>query len=578
MVYSLVYNWVIRSVFDLGIKDVNFSFKLFRRELLSAAGARWGTGGYGELALTWPAFLAAGRVAALPAVSYVRHCPPNAEPPWGSPLDALDHYEAILSRTDLDPAKRELVLGELARHGLMLLDEAAEKDRRALFARLARAYQEHVSGPPRGQWRRVLQSGSYNALRAFDAARAGRRTVARSRRSLERPARRVAGRARRWSLERHYAAERRRPIDPDLAVYAAYWYRGYSCNPRAIYEMARELVPAARGVWVVGPDRVDSLPAGVEHVVAGTPEYYTAIARARYLVNNVNFPNHLVKREGSVHVQTHHGTPLKVMGLDQRHAPVSGQKMDFEALARRCARWDYSVSSNPFSTLIWERTYPFRYETLEVGYPRNDALANATPEDALRVREELGIEPGRTAVLYAPTHREWQRRFESPLDLAAVARGLGPDHVVLARVHYFYEADPVLGELHRAGRILDVSAHPSIEELCIASDVLVTDYSSLMFDYGVLDRPIIIYAPDWEVYKALRGVYFDLMAEPPGIVTARQGELIATLRSGDDDPEARAAFRARFCPLDDGRAAERVVRRVWFGERAVAAPQPAALR
>jgi CDP-glycerol glycerophosphotransferase len=124
-----------------------------------------------------------------------------------------------------------------------------------------------------------------------------------------------------------------------------------------------------------------------------------------------------------------------------------------------------------------------------------------------------------------------------------------------------------------------VSAQPSVETLYLAADVLITDYSSAMFDYAVLDRPIVIHAPDWELYRELRGTYFDLMAEPPGVVTTTEAELIDALRSGaawgEEARSLRSAFRARFCSLDDGHAAERVVRRVWLGERDVAAPAPA---
>ena len=117
------------------------------------------------------------------------------------------------------------------------------------------------------------------------------------------------------------------------------------------------------------------------------------------------------------------------------------------------------------------------------------------------------------------------------------------------------------------------AGHPSIEELCLAADVLVTDYSSIMFDYAVLDRPIVIHAADWEVYRTLRGTNFDLEQEPPGAFTRTEQQVAEAIRAGDPMPGARAAFRARFCSLDDGGAAERVVRRVWFGERAPA-PQP----
>jgi CDP-glycerol glycerophosphotransferase (TagB/SpsB family) len=231
---------------------------------------------------------------------------------------------------------------------------------------------------------------------------------------------------------------------------------------------------------------------------------------------------------------------------------------------RRCRRWDYSVSANPFSTLVWERAYPTRYETLEVGYPRNDVLANATAETVRGARERLGIANGQTAVLYAPTHREYSDDPTPPLDLAAFADGLGPDHVVMARLHYFHDEHPLLRRLHGEGRIRDVAGHPSVEELCLAADLLVTDYSSIMFDYAVLDRPIVIHAPDWEVYRERRGTYFDLMTEGPGVVGRTAADVVDAVRAnGAGAEEARAAFRARFCSLEDGHAAERVVRAVF---------------
>jgi CDP-glycerol glycerophosphotransferase len=361
--------------------------------------------------------------------------------------------------------------------------------------------------------------------------------------------------------QEYYRERLREPLDPDLAVYGAYWFRGYACNPRAIYEKARELVPNARGVWVVKRDAAGAVPPGVEYVHPRTREYWDLIARATYLINNVNFANHLIKREGSVHVQTHHGTPLKYMGLDLKRSETQGRGMDFDKLLERIARWDFSISSNPHSTGVWERVYPGTYETLEVGYPRNDALAGATPESVAAARAALGIEPGRTVVLYAPTHREYEEDFVPRLDLARLVDALGPDHAVLARLHYFYDSDPRVRELHGAGRLLDVASHPSVEELCLAADVLLTDYSSIMFDYAVLDRPIVIHAPDWDEYRARRGVYFDLLAEPPGLVARTQEEVTDALLAPSDD--GRAAFRERFCALDDGRAAERVVRRVW---------------
>jgi CDP-glycerol glycerophosphotransferase len=305
------------------------------------------------------------------------------------------------------------------------------------------------------------------------------------------------------------------------------------------------------------------MPADVSYVVSGSLAYYRSLARARWLVNNVNFPDFVRKRPGTVHVQTHHGTPVKVMGVDQGAFPVGSSGLDLPGLMRRCDRWDFSITSNPHSTEVWERAYPSTYETLEYGYPRNDRLALAGPAETREARALLGIPPDQTAVLYAPTHREYLAGFEPLVDLDELADGLGPDTVLLVRAHYFYPGASVSSR----SDVIDVSAYPCIEDLLVAADVLVTDYSSVMFDYGVLDRPIVVYAPDWDAYVRTRGVTFDLLAEPPGAVATSTADLVDAFRTGavwdDTATKARNQVRTQFCGLDDGGASERVVRRVF---------------
>jgi CDP-glycerol glycerophosphotransferase len=556
--------------------------KVFRRALLEDAGRlAAGSRPQCDLALLWPALLAAETVDALPTVSYVRREPPGVARSGdeeAAGFDVFAHYDAAFSaaeeRGDIPTVRRSALAAAMLRHELTLLRGLPAKDRREFLSGMSQGLRRHVEERPAAGGRRAglytsaVERDSYLAFVALELARRARGRLRRSRTALATRRRRRRKRARRKSLRRYYRSRLRQPIDPNLAIFAAYWYRGYSCNPRAIYEKARELVPGFRGVWVVNPGAETAVPPGVEHVIAGTREYYDVIARAGYFVNNVNFPNDVVKREGTVHVMTHHGTPLKLMGLDERRSPVS--RTNFAALMRRCARWDYSISSNPHSTLIWERVYPMPYETLEVGYPRNDALAASTDADVQRLRAELGIRAGQIAILYAPTHRDHERSFVPTLDLQAVADQLGTNYVLLSRAHYFYGANAGSAGLRRDGAVRDVAGHPSIEELCLAADVLVTDYSSIMFDYAVLDRPIVIHAPDWEAYQAVRGTYFDVIAEAPGVATRTEAELVDAFRSGEvwghDGRRARAAFRARFCTLEDGRAAERVVQRVWPGQ------------
>ncbi|WP_155390197.1 CDP-glycerol glycerophosphotransferase family protein [Catellatospora paridis] len=388
-------------------------------------------------------------------------------------------------------------------------------------------------------------------------------------RSISAKARRVTrqpSRALKYAL---YRAQLRLPLDEHLAVYSAYWNAAYSCNPAAIYEKARELAPHIRGVWVVKADRVANIPAGVDYVIEESPAYFRAMARAKYFISNANFPEYIVKRPGSVVVLTHHGTPLKLMGMDG--LTFAGRDGTGSAELRRLvARWDYSIAANPFSTEAWRTAFPGGYESLEYGYPRNDVLVSATPEHGVRVRAELGIEPGKRVILYAPTHRgSTPGARSSYLDAAALAESLGPDTVILARSHYFYEDRPSAAA--GAARVVDVTTHPRVEDLYLAADVLITDYSSTMFDFAVLDRPIAVYAADWSYYRRSRGAYFDIAEAHPGVIATTQDELVALFASGAvDGPDARqrrAAFRERFCALEDGRASERVVRRVLLGEQ-----------
>jgi CDP-glycerol glycerophosphotransferase (TagB/SpsB family) len=413
-----------------------------------------------------------------------------------------------------------------------------------------------------GVQHRLLASGAYTAFRALRGAN----------RKASGAAERVP-RPRMLRTRLRYARDLRRPLDPNLAVYSAYWGRGYACSPAAIHAKARELAPHIRSVFLVEPDAVDAVPKDVEHAVVGSRRYWEVLARAKYLVNNANFAEDVVKRRGSVHVQTQHGTPLKKMGVDQSTYPVvAAATGSFAKLLGRVDRWDYNISSNRHSTQMWERAFPGSYEALEYGYPRNDVYCTATADEVARVRRELGVPEGKTAVLYAPTHRDYQTGFDTDLDLEAFCAAAGDDVVVLLRAHYFYDQ----GRAKSSGRIIDVTGHRSSEDVCLAADALVTDYSSIMFDYANLDRPIVVYADDWEVYRETRGVYFDLMEAPPGPVARTPEELAQVFRDGSYANKAstalRAEFRSRFCEFDDGLAAERVVRRVFLGEPPEAIP------
>ncbi|MFJ8755282.1 CDP-glycerol glycerophosphotransferase family protein [Streptomyces sp. NPDC102441] len=521
--------------------------QLFRRAFWDTHRLRFTDGPYDDvLPVHRAAFLAsdAGALASLDRTCVrhrVRRTGTFATTPGRAHFGVIDAYERLAAETGGDPR----IPAARTAHLTAVLDDpgrTAPGDRAAFF---------RAAGLP----------GRYAAHRRGKAVRAVRARV------------RAIARAGRKSLRARvmralYRVDLHRPLDPNLAVYGAYWNRGVACNPAAVYAKARELVPHIHGVWAVSSRHRDRMPPGVPYVIEGSRAYWRTMATATYLVNNSSFPGGFTKRPGQVYLQTHHGTPLKTMGLDQLPYPALTKGVSFERIVAHTDQWDFSLSANPHSTEIWDRVYPSSYEQLPYGYPRNDILCGATAERTGKVRAELGIAPGSTVLLYAPTHRDYREGFLPRLDLERLVRELGPGCVLLVRAHYFYgrSAGTAAGD-----QVVDVTGHPHVEELFLAADGLITDYSSLMFDYACLDRPIITYVPDWDAYRAARGVYVDLLSgrpgDTPGAVATTEDELREVLRSGAwRSPEAdalRAAFRSRFCPYDDGRAAERVVRKVF---------------
>ncbi|GID30192.1 bifunctional glycosyltransferase/CDP-glycerol:glycerophosphate glycerophosphotransferase [Paractinoplanes brasiliensis] len=555
--------------------------KVVRREFLLRLGFVFEAGWYEDVSFSFPVMLAAPRISTLPrtCVHYrQRRTGAITRTVGDRHFEVFDHWDHAMALATRYASPGDEVRGLLFRrmiwHLLRVLrhDARVPRDSRArFFGRMHEMYRKYLpsagypmpAGAEAVRYRMVAR-GSYLPMRVFDFGLGKLRRV-------KRLARRAGGfvkrRARQAAGQIYYRVHLRLPIDPSLALYAAYWFHGVGCNPAAIAERAAELAPGLRHVWVVSPSRAGSLPPGTDHVVAGTLPYYRALGRARYLINNVNWPDRVVKRRGATHVMTHHGTPLKKMGVDQTDHPAGARDLDFKGQMRRADRWDFSITANAHTTAAWDSAYPCSYETLEVGYPRNDRLARATAADTAAARRELGVPDGRRVVLYMPTHREWLPPGQPVADVERLSQALGPDTVLLVRKHYF------TGDLEMPGGagIVDVSGHPVVEDLYLAADVLITDYSSAMFDFAVLDRPIVIFAPDWQVYRDLRGVYFDLLADPPGAVATDLAALADVFRSGayagKASQSARAAFRERFCYLDDGHAAERVVRRIFLDKK-----------
>ena len=366
--------------------------------------------------------------------------------------------------------------------------------------------------------------------------------------------------------------------DTHTVLFCSYHGKSASCSPRAVYERMRVLpeFEGYRFLWAVGePDRFADLAAEprTEVIPFGGAAFERAMAGAGYWIFNITLPEHISPRRGQTYLQCWHGTPLKRLGYDINE---DGNAMNSLAEIHRKYRLegekvDYFLSPSPFASKCFRSAWQLdRWgkgdAILEVGYPRNDRLVNASEEERTALRRKLGIPEGKRAVLYTPTFRDDQHisgqgyAYRPGVDFGELRQKLGDDWVILFRAHYLVAS--AFDFTAYPGFVLDVSGVADINDLYIASDLMITDYSSTMFDYAVLRRPILFYMYDLEQYRdRLRGFYFDLN-ELPGTILTRQDELAPAILHTKDFvwTDEWEAFRQRFAPLEDGKAADRVIR------------------
>ena len=366
-----------------------------------------------------------------------------------------------------------------------------------------------------------------------------------------------------------YPLQSRRPLR-DAVLFVSWNGKQCTDNPRGIAEELRRRGDDREHIWVV-TDYAAAVPEGGRAVLSGTEEYFDALARCRYVISNDDMQPFFRKREGQLYLQTWHGTPLKKIGFDIGRPQFASGTAYFDRLAADIGKWDLLLSQNPFSTPIFRRAFRYDGEICEYGYPRNDILTRGGPL-AGQVRRRLGIPDGKRVVMYVPTWRDNQfyasgrYRFDLRIDLERAWQVLGPDHVLLVRGHHHLANDVTAGT--RRDFALNVTGYPSISELFLITDVLITDYSSAMFDFAVTGRPMLFFTYDLEQYRdQLRGFCFDFEAEAPGPLLASSEEVLAAAR--DTGPAtagyaaAYQAFAAKYCPLDDGKAGARVCDRLF---------------
>ncbi|WP_108584757.1 CDP-glycerol glycerophosphotransferase family protein [Paenisporosarcina sp. OV554] len=361
------------------------------------------------------------------------------------------------------------------------------------------------------------------------------------------------------------------PKKRKLVMFESFHAKQYSDNPRAIYEYMKEHYKEYQLLWSVDKQAIKLFEEfQVPYIRRFSIKWFLTFPRAKYWVNNVRLPGWMPKPQGTVYVQTWHGTPLKKLGLDIEEIHMPGTKTDNykKNFINESQNWDYLVSPNPYSTEIFKRAFHYNGDVIESGYPRNDILTTHSDAAIDEIKQKLGIPHNKKIMLYAPTWRDnefyskGKYKFKFQFDLDNWKKEFGAEWVLLTRMHYLV-AENFDFSTHE-GIVYDVSSYPDIRDLYVSADLLITDYSSVFFDYAILNRPIVFFMYDLATYRdQLRGFYIDIEEEAPGPIVQTEEELFDAIHelvrfNVDTNPKFKS-FINKFSSLEDGHATRRVV-------------------
>lgn len=354
----------------------------------------------------------------------------------------------------------------------------------------------------------------------------------------------------------------------DTVMLESFFGKSYSDSPRYIFEYMNRTYPGRyKYVWVNDGTKHE-MPYPARQVKRFRLSYFYYMARCKYFVFNGRQPKYFIKRKGSIFLETWHGTPLKKLVFDMEDV-TSASPLYKEQFYIQTRSWDYLVAPNRFSEDIFRHAFMYDGKMLCTGYPRNDILYGDGREQlAGEIKAELGIPSNRKVILYAPTWRDDEfygharYKFTMKLDLDRMREQLGDEYVILLRTHYF--VSDFLDMADYEGFAYNLSKYGDIARLYLISDVLITDYSSVFFDYANLRRPMLFFTYDLEKYRSvLRGFYIDVEEELPGPMLFDTEEVIDAVLHVEDVEKRYAdkynRFYEKYCAWEDGHAAEKVV-------------------
>ena len=367
-------------------------------------------------------------------------------------------------------------------------------------------------------------------------------------------------------------------VDDKTIFFEVYDGRNYTCSPKAIYEkmLTMKKFKDFKFIWAFNdPSKHDVMKdKRLVIVKTNTKDYYKYISSSKYWIVNSIMDECITKKKGQVYVQCWHGTPLKRLRYD---IEVNGAVLNtIEEIRKRndrdARKFDYFISPSKYCTEKFTSAFNLialgkKDIIIEEGYPRNDSLFNRNKKDVDKIKDKLGIPKDKKIIFYLPTFRDNQHTsgvgytYNLAIDFDSLKKRFGKDYVILFKPHYFIANKIDLSKYKNF--VYNVANYDEINDIYLASDLLITDYSSVFFDYANLNRPVMFYMYDFDDYKNnLRDFYISL-DELPGPIAKTQKELEDYIVNIDKSiskyKKTYDKFNDKYNYLDDGNASERVI-------------------
>ena len=364
------------------------------------------------------------------------------------------------------------------------------------------------------------------------------------------------------------------PCQKETILFISFHGRGYSDNPMALHQYitTHSRYHNYRCIYAIKNHKQKNLKIDNAKVIEYfSIPYFFYLARSRYWISNCKLPKFVLKKPTQIYLQTWHGTPLKKLahnievpdGTTFYRSGMSIEEMR-STYDNDVSKYNYMISPSSFTTEVFQSAFAINKDRLiETGYPRNDILSNYQDEDIDRIKAELKLPKDKKIILYAPTWRDNSFNlkgytFKLEVDFKKWQNELGDEYIVVFKPHYLIINDFDLESVKDFVYFIDPKE--DISRLYLLGDILITDYSSVFFDYAILKRPIYFYMYDLESYRdELRGFYLDVYKDLPGQIIEDENLLIEEIKQNNFDYDKLELFNLRFNNHEDGRASKRVL-------------------